>query len=345
MQKKFELIESSKETFREGHKSIKLYRIKALIDIPKHGVLAGDVGGFVASENNLSQNGSAWVADDAKLYENARIYGDTLLKDEARVYGEAWIKGDVVISNNSRIHDNAYIDGDVRISGTCEIFESARITGRVSLEGNVNVLGKAQVRDSFIKDSVRIQGSALITDSTIGNCSIITDDAKVRWSKLKDNAYVSGYAQVLHSEIFDDAGVSGRVVLNESTLSGDVKLVGCERLYNVPVISNTNVLSLLMKMSDTTDDNDLTNIIGPTFVYLPNMVRFGEDDECELEPIDVILSKDEKVTINEFVDVACKKYGEAGRRKYEIMVELAREHFNPTSSKNSGGVQSVTSFF
>ena len=38
-----------------------LHRIVALRDIPKHRVKAGDLGGFVRSEKNLSQYGDAMV--------------------------------------------------------------------------------------------------------------------------------------------------------------------------------------------------------------------------------------------------------------------------------------------
>ena len=55
-----------------------LHRIIALVDIPMHSVKAGDLGGWIECENNLSHNGDAWV------------YGD------ARVYGDAWVSGDGV---------------------------------------------------------------------------------------------------------------------------------------------------------------------------------------------------------------------------------------------------------
>lgn len=45
---------------------IKLYRIKALKDFAS--VRAGDLGGYIEKEENLSQNG------DAKVYDNARVY-------------------------------------------------------------------------------------------------------------------------------------------------------------------------------------------------------------------------------------------------------------------------------
>ncbi|WIM84919.1 hypothetical protein QP020_02495 [Gallibacterium anatis] len=57
----------------------KLYQIKALKDLPEIGVKAGDLGGWIENESNLSQNGNAWVFDDA------RVSGDAEVFDDARV--------------------------------------------------------------------------------------------------------------------------------------------------------------------------------------------------------------------------------------------------------------------
>ena len=59
----------------------KLFRIKALISFGS--VEAGELGGYVEKEDNLAQNGNAWVFDDARVYGNARVCGN------ARVYGNA----------------------------------------------------------------------------------------------------------------------------------------------------------------------------------------------------------------------------------------------------------------
>ena len=56
-----------------------LYRIRALRDFGA--VHAGDVGGYIECERNLSQDGNAWV------YGNARVRGNALVCDNARVYG------------------------------------------------------------------------------------------------------------------------------------------------------------------------------------------------------------------------------------------------------------------
>lgn len=58
MGKKFELTTDNKIHFGR-----KLFRIKALVSFGN--VKAGDLGGYVESEKNLSQSGNAWVCGNA----------------------------------------------------------------------------------------------------------------------------------------------------------------------------------------------------------------------------------------------------------------------------------------
>ena len=64
MGKKFELTTDTKIHFGR-----KLFRIKALASFGN--VKAGDLGGYVESEENLSQNGNAWVCGNAEVCGNA----------------------------------------------------------------------------------------------------------------------------------------------------------------------------------------------------------------------------------------------------------------------------------
>ena len=68
-------------------RGIKLFRIKCTKKIP--GVSIGDLGGFVESYENLSDE--AWVYDKAKVYGNARVYGD------AKVYGKTKVSGNTEV--------------------------------------------------------------------------------------------------------------------------------------------------------------------------------------------------------------------------------------------------------
>lgn len=55
---------------------VTLHRIRALIDIPEHDVKAGDLGGWIEAESNLSQKGAAWVTDSACVTGKARVSGN-----------------------------------------------------------------------------------------------------------------------------------------------------------------------------------------------------------------------------------------------------------------------------
>lgn len=64
-----------------------LYRIKALIDFGD--VKAGDLGGYVEKEENLSQYGNAWVYDDAWVHGDAWVCDDTCVCDDALIFSNA----------------------------------------------------------------------------------------------------------------------------------------------------------------------------------------------------------------------------------------------------------------
>ena len=111
--KKYELTNETK-TLAGG---TILHRIRALRDIPRFGVKAGELGGFVEGENNLSQDGDAWVSGDAE------VSGD------AKVYGKAWVYGNSKVFGNAEIYGDAVVYGDARVSGDAEIYDNAKVSG------------------------------------------------------------------------------------------------------------------------------------------------------------------------------------------------------------------------
>lgn len=60
----------------------KLHRIRALTDVGTD-VHKGDFGGFVETEDNLDQEGFAWIGKDAIACEDSYIGGDAILADSA----------------------------------------------------------------------------------------------------------------------------------------------------------------------------------------------------------------------------------------------------------------------
>ena len=104
-----------------------LYRIRALKDFGN--VKAGDLGGFVASERNLSQLGDCWVSGDAQVYD------DAVVSDDAQIFGCA------------RVYDHARISDKGQVLGNAQVFENGWVFKKGLVFDNAMVFGDAQVRD------------------------------------------------------------------------------------------------------------------------------------------------------------------------------------------------------
>jgi hypothetical protein len=78
---------------------VPVYRIQALIDNPTFSVKAGDKGGWLQSELNLSQDGPCWVAD------------------ESVVMGEAFIDQCAFVGGSQIINEKTIISGMCILAG------------------------------------------------------------------------------------------------------------------------------------------------------------------------------------------------------------------------------------
>lgn len=80
---KYELTNEKKEFLGRT-----LYRIRAVKDFELcDGTIihAGELGGWIEKEYNLSQEGSAWVSGKAQVFGKARVFGDALVFGDAQV--------------------------------------------------------------------------------------------------------------------------------------------------------------------------------------------------------------------------------------------------------------------
>lgn len=85
---------------------VKLFRIKALIEFGN--VKAGDLGGYIEKEENLSHMGNAWVSGNAQVSGDARVSGNARVSGDAQVFGDARVSGNAQVSGNK---DYAYAHG------------------------------------------------------------------------------------------------------------------------------------------------------------------------------------------------------------------------------------------
>ena len=122
----YELTDDTKAV--SGHT---LHRIRAVRDLPMHGVKAGELGGWIESEDNLTN--WAWVSGNAHVYGNAQVYGsahvcgDACVCDNACVHGKALVCGNACVCDNACVYDNASVCGDAWVCGDACICGDAKV--------------------------------------------------------------------------------------------------------------------------------------------------------------------------------------------------------------------------
>lgn len=173
----------------DGHK---LHRIQALIDIPGLGVEAGDMGGYIENESNLSHSGMCWV------FDNAKVYGAAMLKDGATARGESSVCGNqygvVIMKDGAAVYDKAKIYGNVTVAGCAKIYDNAEVHSELKpsakSKGGVRVFGSACICDyAIVKDAAKISGNAYIGgDATIRNAVEVDG-----YSRLTHGMYSDGH--------------------------------------------------------------------------------------------------------------------------------------------------------
>lgn len=219
--KKYKLVK--RKSIVTGNGTI-LYRIKALKDFGN--VKKGEIGGFVKSENNLSQEGNCWIHNEAKVLDNAMVLGNAqvldhvIIKDYATVSDSACIKGsNVLISGKSHIYGAVIID-------------NSKITGECNIGGNV------KIDNSSIFNSL-ITGPGYISISTIIN-SIIEDFAKIEKSKLNYSSVINGSsvdsARIENVTMLDGAVVKN-VIIKNAVLSSEANISSVSDLITINQIS------------------------------------------------------------------------------------------------------------
>ena len=114
-----------------------LFRIKALISFGN--VKAGELGGYIEKEGNLSHEGNAWVYDNAEVYGDARVYGNAWVYDNARVYDNAWVYDNARVYDNAWVCGNAWVYDNAWVCGDAWVYDNARVCGNAWVCGNADI--------------------------------------------------------------------------------------------------------------------------------------------------------------------------------------------------------------
>lgn len=140
MERKYELTDDRVRFIYHGQ-PIFLYRIRALRDIQGGLVRTGDLGGYIESEANLSQQGECWVGREAHVYGNAYICENALVNENAVVQDEALIFGKAVIM------DHAFMRDQAKAGQSAVVSDYVSLSGQAQVMGHQVLMGRTMIHD------------------------------------------------------------------------------------------------------------------------------------------------------------------------------------------------------
>lgn len=186
-----------------------LHRIRALRDIGSE-VKAGDLGGFVESESNLSfePGDDAWIFDNAIVCNDAYADKGSYLRGDAIACDHAYVSRGTLLAGHARAEDDAYIRGAVltdhaRASGFAVIVydqdtggvpmlsgQSAvygRVSGDVRLTDTALVISGEEIQNDTLDTLViSSQGRSVIRDDTRDELAPQTGQPETSKAKIKE---------------------------------------------------------------------------------------------------------------------------------------------------------------
>lgn len=167
MEKKYEILKDRSITI-DGHT---LYRIRLLKSLCN--MTPGTLGGFIEDESNLSQEGTCWV------YEEAAIYGHSMVTEKA------WVGG------------------------------SSRVYGHSIIRGNCCIDDVAVIRNSEIKGDAVIREAAIICESSIGGGAKISGNARLEYVRVSNGAFIKGECYLKDIDVCGEAYIQGNAVIKD----------------------------------------------------------------------------------------------------------------------------------
>ena len=215
---------SSKAQIKEPSEIVTLRRIRALKEFTLSDgtrIMPGDLGGWVESEEILSQKGRCWIADNSIAARYTYITGDALLKESSTAI-DSGIYDKAVISGGSAVI-NARMDGSSRISegsvaaGEINMHDSSEIRGGSAIQASIEMYGR-----SLINGSCRLSWSDIYAYSPRWNIVMVDEELLSQKDALE-------YMQSPCSRAFSDRSMTVPSSLGE--VAGSLRMGENKKYY------------------------------------------------------------------------------------------------------------------
>lgn len=164
--KKYELVHETVHKFY----SIPMYRIRALKDFSD--VKKGDLGGYVESEENLSQLGNCWIYDDSIVGLGSAVLNNAIVRGSSRII------------NGSEISDNAIVENESVIDESSTVSDQSRVINSIVINSS-DIMGKSVVNEKSL-----IEHGSSVRNAIVGYGTYIKNGADIQFDVNSDGDYV-----------------------------------------------------------------------------------------------------------------------------------------------------------
>ena len=104
-----------------------LRRIRALKSF--NDVTVGELGGYVETPNNLSQEGNCWLHDSSRMHDNSHMYGNSCMHDNSHMHDNSCMYGNSRMHGSSRMYGNSRMHDSSRMHDNSHMHDNSCMTG------------------------------------------------------------------------------------------------------------------------------------------------------------------------------------------------------------------------
>ena len=171
MNKKYEFTGNKREILGKT-----VRQIRAIQDFGN--IKAGERGGWIEKESNLSQADDCWVYYEACVLDNAMVYGNAQIREGAKVYDNAVVTDEAMVTEGAEVHGNAKIYRNTYVYNSSNVFGDAILMGDLYIN-DLTICGGAYIQnmeDIIIFDNIGKNRAKIIGFKSTMGCHIVVKD-------------------------------------------------------------------------------------------------------------------------------------------------------------------------
>lgn len=194
---KYQILKNDKLDFLHPvtKQQIRVFRIIAMKEFEVQGriVKEHEIGGFIQSEQNLSQDDNSWVFNLGKVFGNSKLEKNAIVTENGAVFDNAVVRHSH-IKDWSRVYGNAQIEDSI-VGGKSDVLENANIW-RSDVFNSVKIKGSAKISESFLHDGAYVSGNSQLKKTILKDTCEINDS-------ILENCQISGRTIIKGQKLFN----------------------------------------------------------------------------------------------------------------------------------------------